>query len=268
MAIKRKGVLARPGEYRYGDKTEIKVPEELRAAAERQPIVVLTRGHPKNGIPTASQYLGTVTQKWNEKKQLVEGEFWFYEEYVPQHIRDKIVNGEPVPISAGFTLESVDENGIQRGILYSHIAVLDGENPVCPLGECGVNVRAESEGIIMRYEQESELAPPEEPKAQEDPIAVLKAEIAELKEMLKSLATQEPAGKEPVEKEEKQEQQAEPEPEPEETPEPEKAEEPSPPKVEPEKVVPKSPPPKAERTVWDDGEVATGALILGKRPDK
>jgi hypothetical protein len=50
MALKRKGILARPGKYKYGDKEEIKTAEELKRAAERQPIIALTLGHPE-GYP-------------------------------------------------------------------------------------------------------------------------------------------------------------------------------------------------------------------------
>jgi hypothetical protein len=203
MALKRRGILARPGTYRYGDKTEVKTAEELKKAAERQPIIALTLGHPSGGIPKASDFIGTVNQKWNEQRQRVDAEFWFYDE-VPEEVRSRIVNQWPTPISAGFTVESV-ENGTQKGIFYTHIAVLkDSEDPKCPLGQCGINVRMESNLTEdnYRYEQATEPIDPETTDATKktvpkiepfDPVGLgiviggLKAEIAQLREQLSKL---------------------------------------------------------------------------------
>jgi hypothetical protein len=164
--IKMKGVLAVPGEYTYGDMVEVKTAEELKDAAQRFPIVPLSYGHTIDGFqPPASMQIGTVSQKWSEEQQKVLGEFWLHEERIPENLRKKIDNGEPIPISAGVILDDVDENGIQRGISYTHVAVLDGEDPKCPLGTCGMNVRMESNRKV-RLEQSTEIPPPE-PKAAE-----------------------------------------------------------------------------------------------------
>ena len=191
MAIKRKGVVAVPGEYVYGDRTERKSAEELRAAAERQPILALTYGHPTGGLPKASDFIGTVAQKWNEEKQRVDGDFWFYDE-IPDAIREKIVNEWPTPISAGFTVESVQDSA-QKGIFYTHIAVLkDSEDPKCPLGKCGVNVRMESNSPVdYRYEKAQSPAEPaapiEPPKKEPITMEVLQAQLAELKALVAGL---------------------------------------------------------------------------------
>jgi hypothetical protein len=199
LALKRRGILARPGTYRYGDKEEVKTAEELKRAAERQPIIALTLGHPAGGIPKASDFIGTVNQKWNEQRQRVDAEFWFYDE-VPDEVRTRIVNEWPTPISAGFTVESV-ENGTQKGIFYTHIAVLkDSEDPKCPLGQCGINVRMESNLTEdYRYEQATDPEVPQEQTAKPpktEPfdavglgivIGGLKAEIAQLREQLNKL---------------------------------------------------------------------------------
>jgi hypothetical protein len=198
VALKRKGILARPGTYRYGDKEEIKTAEELKRAAERQPIIALTLGHPAGGIPKASDFIGTVNQKWNEQRQRVDAEFWFYDE-VPEEVRSRIVNEWPTPISAGFTVESV-ENDVQKGIFYTHVAVLrDRDDPKCPLGQCGINVRMESNLTEdYRYEQATDPdVPPEQAKPPKtEPfdavglgivIGGLKAEIAQLREQLDKL---------------------------------------------------------------------------------
>lgn len=162
--LKRRGIIAKPGEYKYGDTIEVKTAEELKAAAERQPIIMLTKGHPVDGVPSAKDVIGTVSQKWSEDKQRVIGEFWFHEEKVPDSIRNKIVNLEPIPISPGFMIDGIGENGEQEGIVYTHLAVLEDEDPRCPLGTCGVNVRLDSkEGPKMvRFDQRTALEPPEE----------------------------------------------------------------------------------------------------------
>lgn len=164
--IKRKGILARPGEYKYGDMKEIKDAEELKKAVERQPIFMITHGHPVDGMPSAKDVIGTVSQKWNEDKQRVDGEFWFHEEKIPESIRDKIVNLEPVSISPGFMIDGIEE-GVQRGIVYTHLAVLEDEDPRCPLGECGINIRMDSQDDKrqLRYDQKTDLeAPAPEPE--------------------------------------------------------------------------------------------------------
>jgi hypothetical protein len=231
MAVKKKGIIARTGEYKFGDITEVKTAEELKAAVERQPIVILTKGHPVGGIPRASDYLGTVTQKWNEEKQRVDGDFWFYDEVLPPDIREKIVNDVPVSISAGYTVDSV-EDGVQKGILYSHVAVLDGEDPKCPLGQCGVNVRMEADSKI-RYEQEapiSDPAPEPEKQEKEDPkpmeaTGFNEVQLGQIRDLLSELLPAPPAEQKPEIVEEPA-----PEPEPEATsPEP---------RVEPERVIP------------------------------
>jgi hypothetical protein len=242
MATKKKGIVARPGKYTFGDVTEIKTAEELKKAVERQPIITLTLGHPDGGTVRASDYLGTVTQRWNEEKQRVDGDFWFYDEYLPEHMREKIINDLPVSISAGYTVDSI-EDGVQKGILYSHVALLDGENPKCPLQECGVNVRMESNSP-MRYEQESSLSDPpepkpelqekEEPKAEAPSLGFNEAQLAQLRDLISELVPAPPASKEP-------EVESVEEPEPAPVPPPEE------PKVEPEKVVPAERPDSGKR---------------------
>ena len=185
MALKRRGIIAVPGEYRYGEVIEKKTAEELRAAAERQPIIMLTRGHPVDGVPSAKDVIGTVSQKWNDELQKVTGEFWFHEEKIPESIRAKIVNNEPVAISPGFMVDSIEDN-IQKGIVYTHMAVLEEEDPRCPLGKCGVNIRVDSrdgQSRSLRLDQKTEIvAPPAEPQRQEPATpAPAPAKVAEQK---------------------------------------------------------------------------------------
>ena len=280
VAIKRKGVLAVPGEYRYGDRVEIKTAEELKKVANMLPIIPLTLGHPKNpGLIFESDFIGTVHPKWDEEKQALVGEFWFYEEKIPEEIKQKIVNEEPLPISAGFTVETV-ENGVQKGILFHHVAVLQNENPVCPLDTCGVNIRLESssqqeEVKTMYYEQKSELGekqqekPAEEQQKQEQPAAItaeintLKSEIGELKQLLSQLA-EKISG--PVAKDSKDEQ---PVKTAEEKPQKEQpsatAQEEAAPVAEPEVAIPRPAKESKGSTTWEDGAVATGKLILGAK---
>jgi hypothetical protein len=171
MALKRKGIVAVPGEYKYGDMTEIKTAEELKAAADRQPIIMLTRGHPVDGMPSAKDVIGTLSQKWSENRQRVEGTFRFHEEKIPEDIREQVANFEPLAISPGFMIDGI-EDGVQTGIVYTHMAILDEEDPRCPLTDCGVNLRMDSkEGVrLYRMDQKSELeeAPEEPPPVEEE----------------------------------------------------------------------------------------------------
>lgn len=260
MALKRKGVLAKPGEYTYGDVTETKTAKELQAAVERQPIIMLTQGHPTSGFPSASDFIGTVSQSWDDETNSVLGDFWFYEESVPMSVRRKLEHHEPVPISAGFAIDDVVD-GEQKGIIYTHIAVLEEEEPVCPLDQCGVNVRQETSSMPdMRYEEKQDITDPEaeaetekseetteETSEPQGPtVAELQVEIAELKEQVSDLReeeTDEPsAEQEPeAEKSESNQEQDTKEPEP-----------------EPEQVIPAGTPAKqySHLTKNDDGTIS------------
>lgn len=197
--IKMGGVVAVPGEFSYGDRTERKTVEELKEAAFRHPIVPLSYGHTVDGLqPPASMQIGTVSQKWSTDHNAVMGEFWLHEEKIPDVLRKKIDNGEKIPISAGLILESVDEDGTQRGIGYTHIAVLDGEDPKCPLGVCGMNVRLESDRLV-RLDKSTEITPPE-PKAEKEP-EVAPEEVEEITERVKK-EDKTPFGDVPTEPEE------------------------------------------------------------------
>jgi len=172
MAIKRKGVVAVPGEYKYGDLVEIKIAEELKDAAERYPMVPLTMGHPSFILPKASESIGVLKQKWNAVKQRVDGEFWFHEDKISEDLMRRLKT-EAIPISAGILLDDVDADGTQHGMVWGHMAVLDGENPVCPLSTCGINIRMESmPDKLIRYEQATNLEVPEEPKVAPEEVKV------------------------------------------------------------------------------------------------
>ncbi len=170
--IKMKGILAVPGEHTKGEDTYIKPAEELKEAAFRQPILKLTYGHVQ-GDPLPEQQIGTVSQKWCEKTQQVLGEFWLHEEKIPEVLRQKIDNGEYIPISADYEAD-VDEEGNQSGFNYTHVAVIDGEDPVCPVEECGIHRRkhfseqiGELEPSKPKIEKEEEAPPEPEPTPDE-----------------------------------------------------------------------------------------------------
>ena len=170
MAIKMKGTLAVPGAYSYGEHTEVQTAEELKDAAQRNPIIPLTFGHTTDGLtPPASMQIGTVSQKWSEEQQKVIGDFWFYVEKLPEVIAQKIAAGQQIPISTGYMLDSVDADGVQHGIQYTHCAVLADEDPRCPLGVCGIEYRLNSERLY-RYNQQTEITPPEPEDTPEDPV--------------------------------------------------------------------------------------------------
>ena len=163
-AIVRYGVIASPGTYHYKNHTMRKTAEELKAAASRQPSFMLILGHPPtvNDDPTVEQFIGRVDQKWNPQKQRVDAAFHFYDEHfdkIPLALQKKIINLEPLAISPGITVD--DPKGDQQdNILYNHLAILqEGEDPTCPLGTCGVNIRRESGEMTKKiYEQKTEFS--------------------------------------------------------------------------------------------------------------
>lgn len=162
MAIKRKGIFAVPGEYKYGDNITIKTADELKLAAELQPIISLVYRHPADGIPSQKDVIGTVSQEWDETTQKVFGDFWFYDDKIPDSIKELLEQNKPIPISAGFTVDDLEDN-VMKGIYYTHMAVLDGEDPVCPLGQCGINIRMEAKpNRTVYFEQETNLEAQEE----------------------------------------------------------------------------------------------------------
>ncbi len=166
---RRKGVLVKAGEYKYGDTVEVKTAEELKAAAERQPIIMLTRGHPHDGVVSAKDVIGTVSQKWDEQHQRVNIDVWAHEEKLTDAEREKFDNFQPIPVSGGFAIDGIGEHGEQQGIVYTHVAMLNEEDPRCPLGECGINVRSDSkEGQkLVRFDQKTDLEAPAEPTKEE-----------------------------------------------------------------------------------------------------
>jgi hypothetical protein len=200
VAIKRKGIVATPGIYKYGELSEIKTAEELKDGAERYPIIPLTMGHPVDGIPTAKEQIGTVSQKWNADTNCVNGEFWFYDEKIPENLKYKLEHNEPIPISAGFLLDSVDSDGTQRGYVYTHMAVLDGEDPKCPLGTCGINIRMESNPTkLVRYEQAEELVVPQDKVEETKVEPTIPDEVKVEEPKVEEPVTEEPAEQKPEE---------------------------------------------------------------------
>lgn len=217
-----RGILARPGAYMYKWGTEIKTYEELKRAFERTPSLMLTLGHPltpngKPRIPEERDFIGRVDAVFNDERQVIEGVFKPYDgkywERIPEHIRQKIVNDEPYGISLGYP-QPLIVNGEQTDMLFNHCAVLrDGEDPTCPLGECGINVRLESstgEIITMRYEQATSTRDEPEPEGKEEtaepPRAVTVADLdrfkADILGAVKALVQPtEEAGAQPAEEE-------------------------------------------------------------------
>jgi len=171
--IRMKGVLAVPGEYEKDGKKYIKTAEELKKSAIRFPILPLTYGHTQDGLPpTEAAQIGTVSQKWNEEQQRILSEFWFDEEKMPTALRSKINDGHKIPISTWYLADSIDEDGTLHGMSYSHVAALEGEDPVCPIDQCGAFVVAESKGRLRFIEHAADLEP-SEPKVEKEAEAPL-----------------------------------------------------------------------------------------------
>ena len=179
------GIVARPGTYKRKDgSTVTKTWAELKASFTLTPELNLSLGHPmtydKKFSPMAyKDYIGRVHCVINEDKQVIEGIYKIYDEgwdKLPEHIKEKLENDEPLEISAGF-MGKTGSSGKLSQTLHDHIALLvEGEAPVCPLGECGINVHLETDdGDEYTMEQSTSTKdkepekerPTEEPTAQE-----------------------------------------------------------------------------------------------------
>jgi len=94
LAIKRKGIVARPGVHKnvYSGKDEVITWEELKRAVQFQNRIPLVLKHPTMGHIDPDDRVGTVTQTVNEKEKRIEGEFWFFDEpecwdQIPQELK-------------------------------------------------------------------------------------------------------------------------------------------------------------------------------------
>ncbi len=227
MAIKRKGIVARPGVHKnvITGKDEVITWEELKEAVQFQNRIPLVLSHPLKGYINPDERIGTVTQKPNEKTKEIEGEFWFFDEpkywdQIPVDLKKKIIGGRGINLSAGYKVGAIVE-GRQTSRQYDHIA-LDVKSPMQNVGITEGDVRMESKlpenfrieetPAIAGEKKEGDLPPKAEPY---DPVQLgmtigkMQAEIDHLKEQLQA----KPVVEEPTEAAE-----AEPDPIPEQAP--------------------------------------------------
>ena len=149
MAIKRKGIVARPGVHKnvITGKDEIITWEELKEAVQFQNRIPLVLSHPLKGYINPDERIGTVTQKANEKTKEIEGEFWFFDEpkywdQIPVDLKKRIIGGKGIDLSAGYKVGAIVE-GRQTSRQYDHIA-LDVKSPMHNVGITEGDVRMES----------------------------------------------------------------------------------------------------------------------------
>ncbi len=218
-AYERDIIIARPGNYTYswGDMT--KTAQDLSEVPAYNPTIKLTLGHPEGGRTTRTDLLGYVKPRWDDENQVLRGKAWFYREHfhkLPDEIAQKVINDIPTEISPSFTLDEEDKSfdtGVQEGTFIDHVAVLrEGEDPICPLEKCGINVVLQESDTMPKsiYEKSQPSKDPEkdehvtsvgtsstellkmaaDEEASEE-INALKAEVAELKKLVKSFADQE-----------------------------------------------------------------------------
>lgn len=82
-------------------------------------------------------------------------------------------------------------DGVQKGILYDHVALLrDGENPACPLGECGINVRGTNTMLKRKYQEETTIGGESTEAAPESAQPEASSEVATLTEVVLALKAQ------------------------------------------------------------------------------
>lgn len=149
MAIKRRGIIARPGVHKRLDGTEeVITAQELKEAVQFQNRIPLVLKHPPNGSIDPKDRFGTATQKWNEEKQVVDGEYWFFEEpeywnKIPKDLQKLILDERQAikTLSAGYRVPKKWE-GDYKPRQWDHIAI-DENNPMQNIGIEG-SVRMES----------------------------------------------------------------------------------------------------------------------------
>jgi hypothetical protein len=259
--LRYRGIIARPGTYKRKDgSTVTKTWEELRRAFQRTRELILTLGHPtttdgKFRLPTTQEYLGRVLPIINEDKKVIEGDFLPHEEEwekIPPDIRQALEEDLPLDTSTGQMSRIID--GIERDALYNHVALLvNGESPICPLGECGINVRVESDegDITMTIEQatstkdeeQPEEEVPQAPPATQQNITFTPEQFSKLLETLKPQPAE--SGEEPAKSQPDEETEPAPEPPPKQ------------PELEPQRAFPAGDVPGEKRPdlLKDDGSV-------------
>ena len=178
MAIKRKGIVARPGVH-HNPRTgqdEVITWDELKKAVQFQNRVPLVVSHPPLGYINPDDRIGTVTQLVNERDKVIEGEFWFFDEpecwdQIPPELKRKIIGGAEIPLSAGYKVGKV-VNGVQTSRQYDHVA-LDVTPMFEDVGITKGDVRMESklpqdfrieETPSIEGEKKEQPAPPPAPK--------------------------------------------------------------------------------------------------------
>lgn len=231
MAIKRKGIVAKPGVHNniITGKDEVITWDELKEAVQFQNRIPLVLSHPLTGYINPNERIGTVTQRANEKTKEIEGEFWFFDEpkywdQIPQDLKKKIIGGQAIDLSAGYKVGPIVE-GRQTSRQYDHIA-LDIKSPMFGVGIKEGDVRMESklpdnfrieetptiEGVEQKKETPVPKTEPYDPVSLGVMIGELKAQVDSLKKQLEEQQTK-PAMEEPTE-----ETRPEPEPIPEQEP--------------------------------------------------
>ena len=186
MAIKRKGIVARPGVHHNAltGKDEVITWEELKRAVQFQNRIPLVLAHPLTGYIDPDQRIGTATQTVNEKEKVIEGEFWFFDEpecwdQIPPELKRKIIGGAEIPLSAGYKVGKIVD-GRQTSRQYDHLA-LDVTTPMLTgVGITKGDVRMESKLPENFRVEETPLIQGE--KKQEEP-AVKPAKAAPFNEL-------------------------------------------------------------------------------------
>lgn len=165
MAYKRRGIVARPGVHKRLDGTEEVITwEELKESVLFQNRIPLVQKHPETGYIDPKDRIGTVTQRANEELQVIEGEYWFFEEpeywsQLSPELRKKILSGDEIKtISAGYRVPKHWE-GDYKPRHYDHIAV-DVPNPMQDIGITKGDVRMEESKLPsdFRIEETPEIS--------------------------------------------------------------------------------------------------------------
>lgn len=143
MSLRRRGILARAGWFKYGDREEYKCPLELAKAVELVPSLPIVAAHPADMfVSDAEDVIGTMALTWDPRLQAITTDEFYFPHKLTVQQEQRIRGNEVLGESAGFTCTLVPygHGHLQKDILLNHAAVLFDDEPRCPIGQCGSGV--------------------------------------------------------------------------------------------------------------------------------
>jgi len=160
-------VISRSGVYPYPERkrNEAKLPEDLKEATKFIQYIPGFDRHPKDSERGLNALLGTVQNiTFDPKNKGIRAKDILWRERVEQYatLQDALESKKPFPVSIGQwnvagppgVLDSVPFQASQKGILLDHLAhLVDGSEPRCSLGVCGLNIDTVSNDSLKALDE-------------------------------------------------------------------------------------------------------------------